>query len=61
MWVKDIGTKSFTFEYQLVHQSDPSMVYATGESVQVCYDYTKNQSIVVSDKVKEKLSAYLKP
>jgi acyl-CoA thioester hydrolase len=61
MWVKNIGTKSFTFEYQLVHHSDPSMVYATGESVQVCYDYTKNQSIVVSDKVKEKLSVYLKP
>jgi len=61
MWVKDIGTKSFTFEYKLVHQSDPSIVYATGESVQVCYDYTKNKSIVVSDEIREKLTAYLKP
>ena len=60
MWVKDIGTKSFTFEYKLVHQSDPSIVYATGESVQVCYDYTKNKSIVVSNEVKKKLTAYLK-
>ena len=61
MWVKDIGTKSFAFEYKLVHQSDESIVYATGESVQVCYDYKKNHSIVVPDKMKEKLTAYLKP
>ena len=61
MWVKDIGTKSFAFEYKLVHQSDESIVYATGESVQVCYDYRKNQSIVVSAEIKAKLTAYLKP
>ena len=61
MWVRDIGTKSFAFEYKLVHQSDKSIVYATGESVQVCYDYKKDQSIVVSDEMKEKLIAYLKP
>ncbi len=61
MWVKDIGTKSFAFEYKLVHQSDPSIVYATGESVQVCYDYRKNQSIFVSDEIREKLTKYLKP
>ncbi len=61
MWVRDIGTKSFAFEYKLVHQSDKSIVYATGESVQVCYDYKKNQSIVVPDEMKEKLIAYLKP
>ena len=60
MWVKDIGIKSFAFEYKLVHQSDESIVYATGESVQVCYDYKKNQSIVVSDEIKAKLTAYLK-
>jgi acyl-CoA thioesterase FadM len=60
MWVKDIGTKSFAFEYKLVHQSDESIVYATGESIQVCYDYKKNRSIVVSDEIKAKLTVYLK-
>jgi acyl-CoA thioester hydrolase len=60
MWVKDIGIKSFAFEYKLIHQSDVSIVYATGESVQVCYDYKKNQSIVVPDEMKEILSQYLK-
>ncbi len=60
MWVKDIGIKSFAFEYKLIHQSDESIVYATGESVQVCYDYKKNQSIVVPDEMRESLSQYLK-
>ena len=60
MWVRDIGTKSFAFEYKLIHQSDESIVYATGESVQVCYDYKKDQSIVVSNEMKAKLTAYLK-
>jgi acyl-CoA thioester hydrolase len=60
MWVKDIGTKSFAFEYKLVHHADESVVYATGESVQVCYDYKKNQSMAVSDEIKEKLTPYLK-
>jgi acyl-CoA thioester hydrolase len=61
MWVKDIGTKSFAFEYKLVHESDESIVYATGESVQVCFDYKKNQSMAVSDETKKKLTLYLKP
>ena len=60
MRVKDIGTKSFAFEYKLVHHSDKSIVYATGESVQVCYDYKKNQSMPVSDHIKERLIPYLK-
>jgi acyl-CoA thioester hydrolase len=61
MWVKDIGTKSFAFEYKLVHHSDESIVYATGESVQVCYDYQKNQSMAVSDEIKAKLTPYFNP
>jgi acyl-CoA thioester hydrolase len=60
MWVKHIGTKSFIFEYRLVRGTDPSVVYAAGESVQVCYDYNKNQSIFLSDQIKEKLIPYLK-
>jgi len=31
MWVKNIGTKSFSFEYRLVDLSDEAMVYATGK------------------------------
>ena len=60
MWVKDIGTKSFSFEYRLVDFSDEAMVYATGKSIQVCYDYQKNRSIEVPAKMRERLTLYLK-
>jgi acyl-CoA thioester hydrolase len=60
MWVKDIGTKSFSFEYRLVDFSDEATVYATGKSIQVCYDYQKNRSIEVPAKMKERLTRYLK-
>jgi len=60
MWVKDIGTKSFSFEYRLVDLSDETRVYATGESIQVCYDYEKNRSIEVPTKMRERLTRYLK-
>jgi acyl-CoA thioester hydrolase len=60
MWVKNIGTKSFSFEYRLVDFSDEAVVYATGESIQVCYDYKKNRSIEVPAKMREGLTRYLK-
>jgi acyl-CoA thioester hydrolase len=60
MWVKKIGKKSFDFGYKLVDRSDESKVYATGASVQVCYDYQEDKSIAVPDEMREKLSEYLK-
>lgn len=60
MWVKDIGTKSFSFEYRLVDFSDEAMVYATGKSIQVCYDYQRDRSIEVPAKMRERLTLYLK-
>lgn len=60
MWVKDIGTKSFSFDYRLVDFYDEAKVYATGESVQVCYDYEKNRSIEIPAKMRERLTRYLR-
>lgn len=60
MWVENIGTKSFSFGYQLVRSSDTSTIFATGKSVQVCYDYQKAESRAVPDNMKNKLSLYLK-
>ena len=60
MWVKGIGTKSFSFEYRIVDFSDETRVYAAGESIQVCYDYDKNRSIEVPVKMRERLTRYLK-
>ncbi len=59
LWVRDIGTKSFSFGYKLVDLFDDSVVYATAESVQVCYDYTRETSIPVSEEMKEQMSEYL--
>ena len=59
MWVKEIGGKSFKFHYQLVNTSDPGVIFATGESVQVCFDYQKNASIPISEGLNAQLSCYL--
>ena len=59
MWVQNIGTKSFGFGYMLVDVADNTIVYATGESIQVCYDYSENKSIEVPIDMRERLSKYL--
>ena len=59
MWVQNIGTKSFGFGYQLVDAADGALVYAIGESIQVCYDYSANKSTQVPQDMRKKLSEYL--
>jgi len=59
MWIREIGSKSFKFQYQLVDAADPAIVVATGESVQVCFDYVANNSVVISPDLQVQLSAYL--
>jgi acyl-CoA thioester hydrolase len=58
--VRNIGTKSFGLLYRIVApSSDDTVVYATGESVQVCYDYKNNCPKAVSGAFRENLSGYL--
>jgi len=59
MWIREIGSKSFKFQYQLVDAADLASVVATGESVQVCFDYATNISVAISSAMKAQLSAYL--
>ena len=59
MWINQIGTKSFGFQYQLVDRSAETIVYATGESVQVLFDYGKNSSMVIPEGLRESLAEYL--
>lgn len=59
MWVGKIGNKSFTFEYRLSDRSNKEIVFAKGESIQVCFDYDQNKSIAVSEKMYAFLSEYL--
>jgi acyl-CoA thioester hydrolase len=58
MWVKEIGTKSFNLGYKLVDASDKDIVYAKGESVQVCYDYTQSKSMGVPEELKQTIKEY---
>lgn len=57
MWVGEIGTKSFGFVYRLVGSTD-DVVYAKGESIQVCYDYAQGRSMEVPEALREKLRQF---
>jgi len=59
MWINRIGTKSFGFQYQLVDRSAETIEYATGESVQVFFDYGKNSSMEIPEGLRESLAEYL--
>jgi len=56
--VGSIKNKSFSFNYELTGRRDDSPVFATGKSIQVCYDYTLNESVPVPPDFKEKLLAF---
>ena len=58
MTVGEIGSKSFELSYELTDRIDPSKLFAKGETVQVCFDYSRNRSIPVSKTLKNKLLEY---
>ncbi len=58
MRVSKMGNKSFDLEYHLVDSTDPSVIFAKGASVQVCFDYQGNKSVRISDKMRAMLSKY---
>ena len=52
---KHIGTKSFQYVYLITDADDESIQYAKGESVQVCYDYSRNTSIEIPSEFRKVL------
>jgi len=58
MWVGKMGNKSFDLEYRLTDPADPSVIFAKGASVQVCFDYQSNQSVPMSEKMRVTLAPY---
>jgi acyl-CoA thioester hydrolase len=52
-----IGTKSFSFEYQIREASSDRLV-VEASSVQVCYDYEAKRSIPVPDELRQRLEAF---
>jgi acyl-CoA thioester hydrolase len=59
IWITHFGRKSFTFKYVIYREKDPSWIFATGESVQVFYDYQSNKTIEIPESFKEKVKNYL--
>lgn len=57
VWVRisHLGTKSFHFEYRL--ETERTTI-ATGRTVQVCYDYTQQESMVMPDRWREAILEY---
>lgn len=58
LWVGQIKHKSFEFEYRVVDRKDTDRLYATGQSVQVCFDYKLQQSTVIPETLKKVLRRY---
>jgi acyl-CoA thioester hydrolase len=56
--VGKIGAKSFTFDYTVLDRKKTGVVYATGKSVQVCYDYEKQTTLPVSGRLNTLLEQY---
>jgi acyl-CoA thioester hydrolase len=59
MWISEMGGKSFTLAYQIVHRKDPSVVFAKGLTVQVSYDYEKSRTISTPQELRTKLEKYM--
>lgn len=58
MHVSEMGGKSFILTYRLVHREDPSIVFATGRTVQVSYDYANQRTMTTSPEIRAKLTPY---
>ena len=52
-----IGTKSFTFEYEIREKSGARLV-VEASSVQVCYDYETKQSLAMPAELRRNLEAF---
>ncbi len=57
--VGKIGGKSFTFDYAVCDRNDADVLYATGNSVQVCYNYEREETMTVSADLNTLLRQYL--
>jgi len=57
--VGKIGGKSFTFDYTVLDRNETEVIYATGKSIQVCYDYEKEETMPVPGRLNKLLEQYL--
>ncbi len=50
-----IGTKSFDFDYR-IESADGATLYAEARSVQVCYDYAREDTVPVTDDLRRRIA-----
>ncbi len=58
LWVGETGQKKFDLIYKIVDRNDQSIVYASGRSVQIFYDYKKNLTIPIPQYFFDKIAEY---
>ena len=58
LWVGETGQKKFDLLYAIVNRDDASIVYATGRSVQIFYDYKKNTTMPIPRYFLDKMMKY---
>jgi acyl-CoA thioester hydrolase len=56
MAVTHVGNASFTMEYRLADEDEA--VLATGESIQVMFDYTTGRAMRMPDDMRERIESY---
>ncbi len=61
IWISSIGGKSFSFAYEIYKRDGPEWIFATGESVQVFYDYEKGISYKIPEEFRRAVSPYIHP
>jgi acyl-CoA thioester hydrolase len=59
IWISDIGTKKFTFQYEIKEQGREQTLYCRGESVMVFFDYTARKTIPIPEKILNKIREYV--
>ena len=57
--VGKIGGKSYIFDYTVCDRNDTDILYATGKSIQVCYNYEREETMTVPLDLKRLLQKYL--
>lgn len=57
LWVPKVGTKSFEFAYRVTERQSGREI-ATGRSVQVMYDYARQESVPMTDELRERIATF---
>jgi acyl-CoA thioester hydrolase len=58
LWVGEIGKKKFDLVYTIVNRNDESIVYASGHSVQIFFDYKQNSTMPIPQYFLDKIWEY---